>query len=66
MGISELDFELKVVECPYMPEGFVALADRTGWVVCNTKTGDTFRIPFHSLIPGPYHITETKRDWDKD
>jgi hypothetical protein len=36
---------LEVIECPYMPEGFIALKDAVGLMVLNIKTGIGFRLP---------------------
>jgi hypothetical protein len=41
----------KIVDCPYMPEGFMALENPDGsFVVFNLKTGYGFKIPSISLL----------------
>ena len=41
----------KIIECPYMPPGFIAMEDASGIVVGNTATGYVFRLPKIELLP---------------
>ena len=49
----------EIVECPYMPDGFIAMKDDRGTVVANLKTGHVFRIPpveFELKMPETLHV----------
>jgi hypothetical protein len=35
----------RIIEDPYLPPGFIAMADREGVTILNSTTGYSFRIP---------------------
>lgn len=48
-----------IIECPYMPDGFIAMKDAAGTVVMNTATGVGFRIPpfeFELKMPDSFRL----------